>query len=232
MTYEVPTKTIVLLPGLDGTEVFFQPLLSRLPQQLSTRMVCFPSSGANGYAELLARVRATVADLSEFYIVAWSFSGPLALMLAAAEPAKVRGVILFASFVRAPLRILPILRFGAITPVVWFVRVSRRMPIWLRRRSDPLRRAKADLWKRVRSRVLAARVRAIIATDARDALRRCQAPVLYIAGSQDRVVPRRNVDDFVRVKPAVRVRVIAGGHFAIYQNPTAGAEAIWQFICA
>lgn len=217
----------MLLPGLDGTEVFFQPLLTWLAPSVRTRILCYPPGASSEYADLLAAVRQAVADLSEFYLVAWSFSGPLALMLAAAEPAKVRGVILFASFVSAPLRVLPLLRFGAVTPVIWTVRLSRRIPIWLRhRRSDPLRRAKTDLWKRISARTLAARVRSIIALDAHEVLRNCQAPILYVAGSHDRVVPRRNLNEIMRINPAVRAVTIRGGHFAIYRNPAAGAVAI------
>lgn len=227
------TRTLVMLPGLDGTEVFFEPLLKSLPQSFQTRLVCFPTSGSNQYADLLRTVRAAVADLSDYYLVAWSFSGPLALMLGAAEPTRVRGVILFASFVRPPLRCLSVLRFGAITPVVWTIRFSRRLPVWLgRSRCDPLRRAKAELWKRIGARVLAERVRAIIATDASEFLRRCQAPILYVAGNNDKVVPWRNASEIIRVKPSTRVHTIAGGHFAIYHNPAAGAEAIRSFVDA
>jgi pimeloyl-ACP methyl ester carboxylesterase len=224
-------KDLVLLPGLDGTEVFFRPLLNALSEFSRPRMVCFPTSGSNAYPDLLSVVRPAVAELSDYYVIAWSFSTPLALMLAAAEPEKVRGVILFASFVRPPLRWLPLLKFGCVPSVIWTIRFSRRIPIWLRhRRSDPLRRAKADLWNRIDARILTARVRAIIALDARELLRRCQVPILYIAGSRDRVVPRHNVHEIVRLKPSVRVRTILGGHFAIYQNPAAGAAAIASFV--
>lgn len=233
MPQQSQTRTLVLLPGLDGTEVFLQPLLKSLPRSFRTRMVCFPTSGSNCYADLLNTVRAAVADLSHYYLVAWSFSGPLALMLAAAEPARVRGVILFASFVRPPLRALSLLRFGAVTPVVWAIRFGRRVPIWLgRSHSDPLRRAKAALWQRISARVLAERVRAIIALDASEPLRQCQAPILYVAGNNDKVVPWRNASEIIRVKPSTRVHTIAGGHFAIYNNPRAGAEAIRTFVDA
>ena len=36
------TMTLVLLPGLDGTEVFFKPLLASLPHWIHPRVVCLP----------------------------------------------------------------------------------------------------------------------------------------------------------------------------------------------
>ena len=179
------TKTLVFLPGLDGTGVFFQPLLESLPASLRSHVVCFPSYGSNEYEHLLKVARDAVARIPEFYVVAWSFSGPLALMLAASEPKKVRGIILFSSFIRAPLRFLSVFRFGAVAPVIWTVRACRRIPVWIRHSScDPFRHTKAELWRRVNARVLAARVRAINAMGAHEQLRRCHVPILYIAASR------------------------------------------------
>ena len=61
--------TLILLPGLDGTEVFFRPLLAWLPKWMTPMVVQFH---------------------------------PPALMLAAAEPGQIEGVILASSFVRPP----------------------------------------------------------------------------------------------------------------------------------
>jgi pimeloyl-ACP methyl ester carboxylesterase len=95
--------TLVLLPGLDGTEVFFRPLVASLPSWVKPVIVTYPTTGANGYADLLPLVEAAVASIENCYILGWSFSGPLALMLAAKEPRRTQGVILSASFIRPPL---------------------------------------------------------------------------------------------------------------------------------
>ena len=44
--------------------------------------------------------------------------------------------------------------------------------------------------------VMARRAREILAVDVRRVLPRITVPILAITGSRDRVVPRRNVDDF------------------------------------
>jgi pimeloyl-ACP methyl ester carboxylesterase len=223
----------VLLPGLDGTDVFLRPLLASLPQSIRPLVICYPESGPNGYADLLALVLRAVEGIPEFYVLGWSFSGPLALMVAAAEPDRTRGVILSATFVRSPRPGLSKWRPAVVGPVIWTIRTTRRLPIWLlRRRTDPFRRAKAETWARVSAGVLAARVRALLGVDARAQLRGCRKPVLCIASGDDKVVPSRNVDEIVQVQPAVKVVTIPGPHLAMYTNPLAAADTIAEFLAA
>jgi len=224
-------ETLVLLPGLDGTEVFFRPLLESLPEWVRPHVVSFPPTGATEYADLLAIVREAVSEIPSFYVLGSSFGGPLALMLAEAEPEKVRGVILATTFVRPPRRIYVRMRFTSVAPTIWLIRTCRQIPAWFSRGpTNQLRRDTAEIWKRVAARIVAARIRSLLNVDARELLKRCQAPVLCIAGSNDGVVPWRNVEEIVRVRPSVSVRRIKGRHFAIYTNPTATMEAITAFI--
>ena len=223
--------TLVLLPGLDGTDVMLQPLLASLPRSVRPVVITYPTSGDNVYPELLELVRRTIAGVPECYVLGWSFAGPLALMLAAAEPDKVRGVILSASFVRAPTPLLSMLRFALAPPPIWMWRAARRLPLWLfKPPTDDLRRAKSETWKRVSARAVAARLRAIAGVDASGLLHVCRQPVLYIASSADGIVPRRNADEMVRLRPSVGLVTIEGPHLAMFSNPRAAAQAIGQFI--
>ena len=225
------TTTLVLLPGLDGTEIFFRPLLAALPEWVKPVVVTYPTSGANQYSDLLAVVQAAVEDSKKFYVLGWSFSGPLALMLAAKEQNKVLGVILCASFIRPPLPLLSWLRFAVTPPVVHLVRLARRTPLLLSHCStDMFRRDRAATWARVPTRILAARARAILALDVRDYLRQCRRPVLYVAGSRDRVVPNWNAKEMARELPSTKIATIDGSHLALYTNPTAAAQAIVEFM--
>lgn len=223
--------TLVLLPGLDGTDVFFRPLLASLPAWIAPIVIQFPTAGANEYPDLLRLVRSALANTSGCYVMGWSFSGPLALMLAAAEPGKIQGVILASSFVRPPRPMYARLRWAAVTPTVWMLRFGKRLPVWLSRRSsDRLRRDKTETWKRVKASMVAERVRALLQVDARQLLKTCPVPVLCLAGLDDGIVPHDNVEEMVCVRPSAQVRMIEGQHFAIYTNPTAAAAAIEAFI--
>jgi pimeloyl-[acyl-carrier protein] methyl ester esterase len=121
--------TLVILPGLDGTEVLFRPLLALLPDWIQPVVICYPASGPNEYADLLEIVREKIAGLPSLIVLASSFSGPLFIMLAAAEPDRMRGLILSATFLRAPGRHLPSLRLIACGPIIWIMRTARRIPI-------------------------------------------------------------------------------------------------------
>jgi pimeloyl-ACP methyl ester carboxylesterase len=231
MTRAKEPTTLVLLPGLDGTDVFFRPLLAALPEWITPLVVQFPTTGANEYPDLLRLVRQAVAKTSAYYVLGWSFAGPLALMLAVTEPGKVRGVILASTFVRPPRRIFARLRWAAVTPMVWMIRAGKRLPVWLSRDpTDRLRRDKTETWKRVGTGMIAARIRTLLNVDARELLRGCPHRVLCIAGSHDRIVPHHNVEEIARVRPSAVVRLIAGRHFAIYTNPKAAADAIAEFM--
>ncbi len=224
-------STLILLPGLDGTEVFFRPLLASLPDWITPIVVQFPTAGANAYSDLLRLVRSALAETNRCYVLGWSFSGPLALMLAAAERGKIQGVILASSFVRPPRPIYARLRWGAVEPTIWMIRACRRIPVWLSRRpNDRLRQDKTETWNRVKASMVAARIRALLQVDARGLLMHCPAPVLCLAGSDDEIVPHGNVEEMVRLRPSAQVRMIEGRHFAIYTNPNAAAEAIEAFM--
>jgi pimeloyl-ACP methyl ester carboxylesterase len=204
---------LVLLPGLDGTEIFLQPLLQALPSDVRPLVVTYPD--AHRYEDLLPVVRNRVANLDRFHVLGWSFAGPLAVRLAASERERVRGVILSASFVRSPRPNLSMLRFAAREPAIWAWRAARRLPL---------------LWQRISARVLARRIREVMAVDATESLRTCPQPLLYISASRDGIVPRRCVEEIVTIRPDVRLVEIHGEHFAMYSNPVPAARAIADFM--
>src|SRR5262245_11899688 len=94
---------LLLLPGADGTGILFAPLLSALPPALQPLVVRYPPDQPLGYADLLPLVEEAVPASGDFLVLGESFSGPLALLLAARRPPGLRGVILCASFARNPL---------------------------------------------------------------------------------------------------------------------------------
>lgn len=225
------SRTLVLLPGLDGTDVFFRPLLAVLPEGITPLVMQFPPSGGNEYPDLLTLVRNTLKNVRSCYVLGWSFSGPLALMLAAAEPEKVQGVVLASTFVRPPRRIFAQLRWAAVTPTVWAIRVGKRLPVWLSRSStDRLRQDKTETWKRVSAGMIAARVRTLLDVDARQLLKSCPCPVLCVAGRDDEIVPYHNAEEMACIRESMPIRTIPGGHFAIYTNPEDASAAIAEFM--
>lgn len=223
--------TLVLLPGLDGTDAMFAPLLDALPPWIRPVVVTYPTTGPNDYADLVPLVQRVVAGTPRFHLLGWSFGGPLAMMTAGANPEAVRGVILCASFARAPRPDLAPWRFAFRPPVVATIRALRRAPALLGGYpTDGMRRARAETWRRVGSGVLSSRARAAFAVDARPHLASCTAPVLYVASSRDRVVPAHNIDDVRAVAQHCEVVTIDGPHLALVTNPGPAAAHIAEFI--
>jgi pimeloyl-ACP methyl ester carboxylesterase len=224
-------RTLLLLPGLDGTDVFFRPLMAALPSSVRAQVVCYPAD-ANSYDELLGPVRAAAAAAGPCWVLGSSFGGPLAVLLAASDPHLVRGLILSATFLRAPDETLARWRFLVVPPVVALVRTVRRVPVWMRPSGDPLRVAKAEVWTRVSARTLAARARAVLSTDVRRVYRDGRHPVLCAAYEADRVVPRACAAEIVDGRRGARLVLLPGGHLGMHADPVPLSNAVAAFLTA
>lgn len=222
-----PKVSLVLLPGLDGTEIFFAPLLRKLPGWIDPVIITYPPSGNNSYDALLRIVMQKISRLESFVILGWSFGGPLALMVAAKYPAQVSGVILCGSFVSSPRRWLTPLRFALIPPVVFVIRAVRRTRLLIPGYASPeLRKAKAATWRRVKASALASRARAALSMDARIMLRECRADLMYMAATRDEVISRKHLHDIQTIAPHTQLAEIDGAHLAMFTNPAQSADCI------
>ena len=85
---------LVLLPGMDGTRTLFQPFVDALAGEFEIQIVRYPTHKAFGYEELEAFVRAALPTDSPFILLGESFSGPIAVSIAASKPAALVGLVL------------------------------------------------------------------------------------------------------------------------------------------
>jgi len=223
--------TLVLLPGLDGTEIFFEPLLRHLPSWLEPAVIVYPTSGSNDYKDLLPIVMSEVENLKSFVILGLSFGGPLALMVASQCPSQVSGVILCASFVTPPRPRLAPFRFAVSAPLIALVRAIRRTRLFISGyASTEFRRAKATSWSRVNSRELASRSRSALSVDVRPQLRECRARLMYIVCTRDEVISRASLNEILAIAPQTQVAEVEGPHFALFTNPVQSATSIVNFL--
>lgn len=223
-------QILVLIPGLDGTGVFLRPLVEALPSWIEPRVFAFNHLRPRAYADLLGELERFLADTPRFHVFAWSYSGPLAVMLAA-RSRQVQSLVLASSFVRNPRPELHALLGIANWPLIGAVRTIRRLPVWLgRRRSDPYRRAKAEVWAKVDSRDLATRLRTLPGIDVRGELARTTMPLLCMVASDDPVVPPASRDEIRAARPDVVLHEIDGPHFAVYFHAGEAAAAISAFL--
>lgn len=216
---------------MDGTGLMFEPLLEALPSWIEPSVVAYPPQEPLGYAELLGHVQAACPAAEEFVVLAESFSGPLAVLLAASEPRGLRGVVLSASFIRCPLS-GPWRWVLARARPIWF----RLAPKWPARRflfgrhgNDRLDRLLARALAMVSPETMSARVRAIAGVDVTTELRTCRLPLLYLIAKEDRVVGPKCLARIQTEKPDTQVVELAGPHLLLQACPQEAMDQIAKF---
>jgi pimeloyl-ACP methyl ester carboxylesterase len=225
-------RTLVLLPGMDGSDKLFGPLQAAAPPDVQTIAVGYPPGPHNGYDDLLPAVRARLPADRPFFLLGWSFSGPLALRAAAERPPGLRGVILAASFVKTPVPWLPRWARGLATPALFrFYPAASRMKALLGGYGTrDVRRLLAEAHAFAGTEALACRARATLSIDASDALAACPVPVLYLRARGDGVIPASRADEARRALPSLRLVDIDGPHLALVTNPAAAWAALIEFM--
>lgn len=222
---------LVLLPGLDGTGVLMRPLLAALPTGIAPVVVTYPGDEILGYDALLTRVLAELSRDRPFVLLGESYGGPLALRAAATRPAGLAGVVLCATFVRRPHPWIPAWARHVVRPWVLrpFPQMSRAKMLLGGYSTSDLRALSAEALAIVRSDVLAARVRDVLAVDVTAELAACPVPILYLRGTKDGVVPGWNAAAIRRVRPSVEVVDIPAPHLVLQTQPAPAAAAIARF---
>lgn len=221
---------LVLLPGMDGTGELFAPLLPCLEPEVDCIVVRYPDRPGT-YAQHEAVARRELPRNRPFVILGESFSGPVAVSIAASAPPDLRGIILCASFVTCPHRLLSLLR--PLTPLA----SPKLVPNFMARHSllgrfatPELRAAHARALSHVSSPALTARLRAMADVDVREQLAGLSIPVLYLRAGADRLVPRRAADEVATCSPAARLVEIDGPHFLLQAQPGECARHIREFV--
>jgi len=222
----------VLLPGLDGTGELFGPLLAELPGWIRPVVLSYPRDRVLGYEQLLTLLAGSLPADAPFVVLGESFGGPLAVMLAAAKPPGLRGVILCASFVRKPFRTLPAW-LGALCVGPLF----RLWPALLGLRSLRIRGELRELLplalaaiRSVRPEVVAARVRAVLKVDVRCRLGALALPLLYLQALRDPLILGHNAAEIARIRPDARIAGIDTRHFLLQLEPKRAAAEIAAFL--
>jgi pimeloyl-ACP methyl ester carboxylesterase len=224
--------TLVLLPGLDGTGRLFEPFLRELPAGWQTVVVRYPADVSLGYDELTRLAEAALPSSGALILLGESFSGPIAIRLAASLGSRLQALVLCCSFARSPRRLLT-----QFTGIVGLLPPPARLPSALS--TWALLGARAPVATReLLMRVLAglpvdvirARLKMVAGVDVEHRLAGLQAPVLYLQAQADRLVPASVAAGLRQTVPTVRVVQLQGGHGLLQSAPAAAAAAIKSFV--
>jgi pimeloyl-[acyl-carrier protein] methyl ester esterase len=228
------TTRLVLLPGMDGTGLLFDPLVEVLPRTLEPVIVSYPPNELLGYGELLDIVDRALPQDTPFVLLGESFSGPLALMAAAARPRGLVAVVLCASFARSPMPWFPRALHALLrSPVFDLTPSLARSAVLLGPNATP--RVRALLRQAlglVESRVIAARARAILGVDVTRELAACPVPILYLRAAADRLVSVGSWRLVAACRPDAREVVLPGPHLLLQTHPVEAVAAIERFLAS
>lgn len=223
--------SLVLLPGMDGTGDLFQPLLAVIGNSIPTVVVRYPGDEPLDYAALTRLVREALPVDRPFVILGESFSGPIAVSIAAEAPRGMVGFILCASLLTrsgAWLRAFSfLLRF---VPLRTAARQFGARRLMGRGETPELRDLLLKSLRQVSPHVLRARVRSALRTDVSLELAAAKLPSLYLQATEDRVASQAEARTFARQAFRGSVVTIAGPHLLLQCAPHEAARAIAQFM--
>lgn len=223
--------TLCLLPGLDGTGRLYRNLARRLDADFEVRALAYDSRRFDGYSPLADALAPQLPRGRDFVLIAESFAGPLAVELAGRRPQGLRALVLAASFVSSPLPASHLL-----------AGVLERLPATLppglllerllagRGAGGELRAELQSVLRTIPMEVLRRRALAALRSDAGKTLASLEVPVLYLQGTQDRLIGPRAGNQVVQLARDAELRRIAGPHFLFQVSADAAVAAIAGFL--
>jgi len=217
-------EAVVLVPGLDGTGQLFyrqRPLLAR-SRRVATYALRDSATTMTVLVADLAGVIDTVAPIERRAIVIGeSFGGTLAMSLALERPERVAGLVVLNSFPHfAPQSRLHLARLG-LRALPWGMmslvrRVTASRLHSAHTHEDEIRQFMSLTRQASRDGYLN-RLRLLTQFDIRERLREVRVPTLFLAASEDHLVPSVTQARYMAERvPGAVVRVLDGhGHICL-----------------
>lgn len=220
-----------LLPGLDGTTRMLRGFTTTArPSFAAVEAVTYPTDVVLGYRELEIFARGVLPKEAPFVLLGESFSGPIAISIAADPPPNLLGLVLSTTFARAPVPWLgpfaPLTRFAPVRTLPMAALSAMLLGRW----STPaLRRELQQALGEVAPDVLRARAAAAMRIDVADRLARISVPTLSLQANHDRLLSAsasRRVREGI---PHAQHHAFDGPHLLLQSHTADCAAAIADF---
>lgn len=220
---------IVLLPGLDGTGILFQPFIEALPDDIETLIISYPADLKLSYDDLVEYVISQLPE-DNYILVGESFSGPIAYQLTLRIPENIKSVVFVATFLNNPRPFL--LKLTRFIPT----RLIFAMPNFLIKLfllGWNINRRIIRLFKQsiqqVSPDVLSFRLQEIARLPENHNTSKIRAS--YIQAENDKLVPKNCVKAFKISFNNISIFEVKGPHFILQADPDACAEIVADEIC-
>lgn len=221
-----------LLPGLDGTARLLAPFAdaARDAGFADVAAITYPTDRVLGYDALEAFARGALPHEAPFVLLGESFSGPVALAIAADPPSNLHGLVLSTTFAKAPVPVpSPLAALARIAPVRALPTAALSFALLGHWSTPALRCELRDALDTVAPAVLRARAEAAMRVDVRDRLARIRVPALCLRAKHDRLL-RPGAQRALRAGLAdAREVAIDGPHLLLQTRTQAAVDAVARF---
>lgn len=224
---------LVLLPGLDGTGELFSPFIETFPDRDRISVISYPTDYHIPFEQLEDYIIARLPNDRPMIILGESYSGPVALKLAARNDLNILAVILVATFARFPLT--PIKFVSRLLPLSLLLRLP--IPAFIIRYfcfgAKTTQALSQQLRNSVRSNkpgILARRARDGATVNVTSLLGNINKPCLYIRASKDKLVPVQAMYELQGYLPDLVTMTIDGPHFILQTEPQKCRKTIQGFL--
>ena len=222
---------LVVLPGLDGLALLSAAFADTMRAVFeSVVSISYPPDRALGYGELEALVRNALPKDMPYVVLGQSFSGPIAMAIAADKSPGLAGLVLSTTFSQSPMPWLS--PFASLTRLAPVRPIPHALLSWLllgRWATPQLDKALKESLLATKPSVLRFRGAAALRVNASPYLDAISVPMLYLRASNDRLFSRAVSARVLEEVPHAEVVDIPGPHLLLQASPLACAEAIAKF---
>lgn len=218
---------ILILPGLDGTGTLLSEVAELLTSKHEVTVVRY-APNLYAYQDLKTKVQ-TALPADDYIIVAESFSGPLAVIIASEKPAGLQGVVFVATFAKTPIKVPKFLTYLVdIAPTRSRLLSKLAQPFLMGRWKTPTFTKRFEqVMQGIQASTIAGRLREVLKVNVSSELAVIDIPTIYLSARNDRLVPSRMASDFNR--SATNIIEVDGPHFLLQANASESTKHILDF---
>ncbi len=222
---------LCILPGLDGTTRLLGAFIEAAkPAFASVHAIAYPHDTPMDYAALETYARARLPQEAPFVLLGESFSGPVAIAIAAKPPPNLIGLVLSTTFARAPVPLIsslaPFMRIAPVRaapmPLLSAILLGRWATPALRRE---LRSALLDL----APAVVRVRAAAAMRVDMTARLADIAVPTLCLRARHDRLLRPRATRELLDGLRDAREAAFDGPHLLLQTRTDVAADEVMRF---
>lgn len=212
---------------MDGTGDLFQPFIDALGEQIEAHVVRYPTNQALGYESLIELAKSELPTTRPYVLLGESFSGPIAISIAAARPKNLVGLILVCTFAKSPLPFLsPLSKLIDWMPVTRTPNLLLEYALMGKDSTPQLNAPLQSALSQLSAAVMRTRARAALTFNVETELANIGVPILFLRAARDRIIPRRVADDMKRVISQLHIVDFDAPHFLLQTRPQQAAVAI------